>query len=358
MLTPLTYAAYRREMRTVLGGVASCVVLAALAGPAAARPSRPKMAALILKTGDVDEELADNLTEVLISRLARRGDHEISGKEELKSKLGVDDRAAADCMSNPGCLGRVGTELGVTRMVVGTLGKRGDDYVYNLNLIDIETGKVENRVFELVAGGKVQPLIAAVQSTADKLLEPKVEPGAVRVTSETRGAMVYLDEAFMGSTPVRRDGVEPGPHALRVEKEGHVGWAKEIEVPAGATMEVKVPLGALVKRRTWPGPAAASMAVLAGLSGVVGIVLDALALQPTTAPTRAGAINDANARFVESFAGSVFLGAAAVLAVTAAIVTIAYRHDIFGSTQTDRGAEKKRAAIVRPYGLAGLEVHW
>ncbi|HEX6837419.1 MAG TPA: PEGA domain-containing protein [Polyangia bacterium] len=344
-------------MRTVLGGVALCVLLAATAGPALARPSRPKMAALILKTGNVDEELADNLTEVLISRLARRGDHEISGKEELKSKLGVDDRAAADCMSNPGCLGRVGTELGVTRMVVGTLGKRGDDYVYNLNLIDIETGKVENRVFEMVAGGRVQPLIAAVQSTADKLLEPKVEPGAVRVTSETRGAMVYLDEAFMGSTPVRREGVEPGPHALRVEKEGHVGWAKEIEVPAGATMEVKVPLGALIKRRTWPGPAAASMAVLAGLSGVVGIVLDALALQPTTAATRAGAIQDANARFVESFAGNVFLGAAAVLAVTAAIITIAYRHDIFGSTQTERAAEKPRASI-RPYGLAGFEVRW
>jgi hypothetical protein len=344
-------------MRTVLGGVATCLVASLVCAPAGAR-SRPKMAALILKTGSVDEELADNLTEVLISRLARRGDHDIAGKEELKTKLGVDDRAAADCMSNPGCLGRVGTELGVTEMVVGTLGKRGDDYVYNLNLIDIESGKVENRVFELVAGGKVQPLIAAVQSTADKLLEPKVEPGAVRVTSETRGAMVYLDEAFMGSTPVRRDGVEPGPHSLRVEKEGHVGWAKEIEVPAGATMEVKVPLGALVKRRTWPGPAAASMAVLAGLSGVVGIVLDALALQPTTAATRAGAIQDANARFVESFAGNVFLGAAAVLAVTAAIVTIAYRHDIFGSTQTERpSSEKKGAAMIAPTG-SGFEVRW
>lgn len=344
-------------MRTVLGGVALCVVAAGLARPAAARPSRPKLAALILKTGSVDEELADNLTEVLISRLARRGDHEIAGKEELKTKLGVDDRAAADCMSNPGCLGRVGTELGVTRMVVGTLGKRGDDYVYNLNLIDIETGRVENRVFELVAGGKVQPLIAAVQSTADKLLEPKIEPGAVRVTSETRGAMVYLDDAFMGSTPVRRDGVEPGPHALRVEKEGHVGWAKEIEVPAAATLEVKVPLAALTRRRAWPGPTAASMAVLAGLSGVVGIVLDALAAQPTTASTRVGAINDANARFVESFAGGVFLGAAAALAVTAAVITIVYRHDIFGSTREERPSARKPVAV-RPYGLAGLEVRW
>src|SRR5258708_5870722 len=101
MLTLLTRAAYRRAMRTVLGGLASCVVVLTVAGVAVAKPARPKLAALILKTGSVDEELADNLTEVLISRLARRGDHDISGKEELKSKLGVDDRAAADCMSNP-----------------------------------------------------------------------------------------------------------------------------------------------------------------------------------------------------------------------------------------------------------------
>ena len=240
-------------MRTVLGGVALCVVAAGLAGSAAAKPSRPKLAALILKTGSVDEELADNLTEVLISRLARRGDHEIAGKEELKTKLGVDDRMAADCMSNADCLGRVGTELGVTTMVVGTLGKRGDDYAYNLNLINIETGqRGEPRLRARRRRQGAATLIAAVQSTADKLLEPKIEPGAVRVTSETRGAMVYLDEAFMGSTPVRRDGVEPGAHSLRVEKEGHVGWAKEIDVPAAATLEVKVPLAALAKRRTWP----------------------------------------------------------------------------------------------------------
>src|SRR5437870_9293872 len=129
-----------------------CVGLVVLLGAGVAAAKKPKLAALILKTGTVDEELADNLTEVLISRLARRGDHEIAGKEELKTKLGVDDRAANECINNLGCMGRVGTELGVTLVVVGTLGRRGDDYLYNLNLIDITTGKVENRVFELVAG--------------------------------------------------------------------------------------------------------------------------------------------------------------------------------------------------------------
>jgi hypothetical protein len=343
-----------------------CVALAVLlgAGAASAKTTKPKLAALILKTGSVDEDLADNLTEVLISRLARRGDYEIAGKEELKTKLGVDDRAANECINNIGCIGRIGTELGVTRVVVGTLGKRGDDYLYNLNLMDITSGQVENRVFELVAGGKVDPLIAAVQSTADKLFMPKVEPGGVRVTSETRGAMVYLDDAFMGSTPVRRDGLEPGPHKMRVEKEGHVGWAKDIEVPAGATMEVKVPLSMLPERRHWPAPAAASLAVLAGLSGVVGIVMEALAYSPSDNGTRASALADADLRYREGILGLSFFSAAAVFAVTAAILAIAYRQDVFGATRQERPSSSSRAARpasrahITPFGAGGLEVRW
>ncbi len=354
---------------------AACVLVVLFTASAVqARGARPKMAALILKTGAVDEELADNLTEVLIARLARRGDHEIAGKEELKTKLGVDDRAASDCMSNPECLGRVGTELGVTRMVVGQLGRHGDDYIYNLNLIDIGTGKVENRVFEMVAGGKVNNLIAAVQSTADKLFQPKIEPGGVRVTSETRGAMVYLDDSFMGSTPVRRDGIEPGSHALRVEKEGHVGWTKQVDVPAGNTLEIKVPLAALPARRHWPGPTAASAAGVAGLAAVVGIVMESLAhTSPDPSLSRQAAIDNANARFLFSELGVGFLAGAGGLALTAAIITIVYRHDIFGTSKREsapgtRSARATRAPLVptllaAPAGhgysvAAGLEVHW
>jgi hypothetical protein len=325
-------------------------------GIAAGAGDKPKLAALILKTGDVDEELADNLTEVLIARIAGRGDHEIAGKEELKSKLGVDDRSAAACLQDLGCLGRAGTELGVTRLVVGTLGRRGNDYLYNLNLIDIVTGKVESRVFQMVAGGKVDAVIAAVQVTADKLFQPKVEPGAVRVTSETRGAMVYLDDAFVGATPVRRDGIDPGAHGLRIEKEGHLGWAKEIEVPAGSMLEIKVSLDSMPERRKWPGPWAASCAVVAGLAAVVGIVMEALANSSSGAATRKAALDDAQLRHQESLLGIGFLSAAAGLAATAATLTIYYRRDIFGGTRDERPKPARKAALA-PAGL-GVAVHW
>jgi hypothetical protein len=308
-----------------------CILLLLGLGGSSAAAGKPKIAALILKSGAVDEELADNLTEVMIARLARRGDHEIAGKEELKAKLGVDEKTAAGCLENLGCLGRVGTELGVTRMVVGTLGRRGVDYLYNLSLIDIGTGRVENRVFELVAGGKVEGVISAVSATLDKLFLPKVEPGALKIASETRGAMCYLDDVFIGMPPVRRDGIEPGLHTLRVEKEGHIGWRKEIEVPAGSTLQVKVPLTALPERRKWPGQLATGFVVLGALSGAVGIVLMAIASDAplNSTVTRQEALDSADRRFIMNRIGQGGLLAAAALAVTAGILTLAYRRDIF-----------------------------
>jgi hypothetical protein len=335
----------------------SVIALVALLATADAAAAKPKVAALILKTGAVDEELADNLTEVLIARLARRGDHEISGKEELKSKLGVDERAAADCLQNVSCLGRAGTELGVTRMVVGTLGRRGADYLYNLSLIDISTGRVENRVFEMVAGGKVDALIGAVQSTADKLIEPKVEPGTVRVVSETRGAMVYLDDAFIGSSPVRRDGIEPGPHSLRLEKEGHLGWSKEIEVPAGSTLQISVPLAMLPQRRQWPGRlmiGSLTVSVLVGVVGAVLVVLSANAPDDTTV-TRRSAIDSANQRFYEGRTGVGLLTVGTALAALGGGIAIAYRRDIFGGGPPGP-APARRASLAISGG--GLMVKW
>jgi hypothetical protein len=310
-----------------------------MAGATAVRAepaARPKMAALILQASGVDEDLADNLTEVLISRLARRG--EIAGKEEFKTKLGVDDQKAAECMQNVGCLGRAGTELGVTRLVVGTLGRHGADYLYNLNLIDVGSGRVENRVFELVAGGKVDGLIGAVKATADKLFQPKVEPSTVRVSSETRGAFVYFDEAFIGSTPVRRDGVEPGPHKLRVEKEGHLGWTKEVDVPAGSLLEVKVPLEALPKKRSWPGALIVTFAVEGALDVVVGVVLLALAADAPALSTvsRREAIDSAERRFVMNRTGIALLSLAGGLGIASGALAIHYRRDLFDTEKHTR----------------------
>src|SRR4051812_415305 len=148
---------------------------AALAAGAAALTAAPpragaaeKLAVLVVATADKDAELADNLTELLIARVARQGSFEIAGKEELRGRLGVDsDRRAQACLDDIGCLGRAGVSLGVRRIVAGSVATRGQQFLFNLNLDNVETGRVETRVFRLVEGG-LQDLIRAVEEGADE----------------------------------------------------------------------------------------------------------------------------------------------------------------------------------------------
>src|SRR6185503_15705888 len=178
--------------------------IAAAAVAAAARPARAgeKIAVLVLATAEKDAELADNLTEVLIAYVAQHGGFEIAGKEEFRARLGMEnEKRAQSCLDDISCLGRAGVSLGVRRIVAGSVGTRGKQFLFNLNLDNVEEGKVESRVFRLVEGG-VEDLIHAVQEASGELFRPHVEPGKIEVASETEGAGVRTDKAYWATTPL------------------------------------------------------------------------------------------------------------------------------------------------------------
>ena len=57
------------------------------------------MAVLVLGASEVDAELADNVTEMVIAAVARRGRVEVAGKEEFRARLGVtSEQRAQDCL--------------------------------------------------------------------------------------------------------------------------------------------------------------------------------------------------------------------------------------------------------------------
>ena len=155
----------------------------------AADPARAgeKIAVLVLATADKDADLADNLTEVIIAYAAQHGGFEIAGKEEFRARLGVEsERRDQACLDDISCLGRAGVSLGVRRIVAGSVGTRGKQVLFNLNLNNVQDGKVESRVFRLVEGG-VENLIKAVQEASSELFRPRVEPGKIQVASEPAG---------------------------------------------------------------------------------------------------------------------------------------------------------------------------
>src|SRR5204862_5363047 len=97
---------------------------------------------------------------------------------------------------------------------------------------------------------------------------------------------------------------------------------------------------------------------VAGLGGVVGITLYSLSKQssPASTLTRREAIDEAQLHFVEDRLGLGFLAGAAALAVTAGVIALVYRHDIFGETVEERPKKAKRALWTPTVG--GLMVRW
>jgi hypothetical protein len=54
--------------------------------------------------------------------------------------------------------------------------------------------------------------------------------GVLRVRSDVPGASVFLDRAFLGTTPLDKDGLSPGSHRLNVSADGYDGHAQAVEI--------------------------------------------------------------------------------------------------------------------------------
>jgi hypothetical protein len=323
-----------------LASVALIVLTSASASARAAAPATPpaapvaeKQAVLVLGTVEKDAELADNLTELIIARVAQRGGTEIAGKEEFRARLGVEnERRAQACLDDIACLGRAAVSLGVRRIVAGSVGTRGKQYLFNLNLDNVETGKVENRVFRLVEGG-VEDLIRAVQEGTDELFRPHVDPGKIQIASMPAGARVSIDNAYLGVTPLISGTLLAGKHNVRVEADGRFPWTSKVEVLPAQELQIKLTTDNLPERRRWPAYVAYGSTTASVLSFAAGGFLGVLSQIQPTGNDRAAAQQDERQKVSFARAANISFGAGAFFAVVALYHLLRYSDDIFGRSE-------------------------
>jgi hypothetical protein len=293
-----------------------------------------KMAVLVLATSEIHTELADNVTEVVIGFVAKRSGAEIAGKEEFRGRLGVTgDRQADACIDDLSCLARAAVSLGVRRIVAGHVGGRGKQYLFNLALNNVETGKVEGRVFRLVDGG-VEDLIRAVQDASEELFRPRVEPGRIQVRTEPAGARVSIDHAYLGVTPLMSGTLLPGRHKVRVEAEGRFPWLSDVEILPGQDLGIALGSANLPTRRTWPSTVAYGSAGLGAVSLAAGGFLGVLSQLSPNGATRADIQRDTDQKHRLAVGANVAFISGGVLALVSLYHFIRYRGDIFGGPKS------------------------
>jgi hypothetical protein len=317
-------------------GKTAAALLFATALSLGARTARAgeKIAVLVLATADKDADLADNLTEVIIAYAAQHGGFEIAGKEEFRARLGVEsERRAQACLDDISCLGRAGVALGVRRIVAGSVGTRGKQVLFNLNLDNVQDGRVESRVFRLVDGGGVENLIKAVQDAASELFRPRVEPGKIQVASDPGGARVSIDNAYLGITPLISPTLVAGKHNVRVEATDRFPWTSRVDVRPGEELQIRLSPDNLPRRRRWPANTAYASSALAAAAFATGAFLGAVSQLQPSGDTREAAMQDLEQKKSFALAANISFGAGAVLAAVALFHFIRYRDDIFGRTE-------------------------
>jgi hypothetical protein len=312
------------------------IAAAAAAGLSAAPRSAhagEKIAVLVVATADKDADLADNLTEVIIAYAAQHGGFEIAGKEEFRARLGVDnDRRAQACLDDISCLGRAGVSLGVRRIVAGSVGTRGKRYLFNLNLDNVQDGRVENRVFRLVEGG-VEDLIKAVQEGSIELFRPRVEPGKIQIASQPEGARVSIDNAYLGITPLISPTLVAGKHNVRVEATDRFPWTSRVEVRPGEELQIRLTPDNLPRRRRWPVYTAYASMGLAAASFAAGGFLGVLSQPQPGGDSREAAMQDLDEKKTFARGANISFLAGAVFTAVAVYQFIRYGDDIFGRTE-------------------------
>jgi hypothetical protein len=79
------------------------------------------------------------------------------------------------------CMSEIGSALGVQRIITGTIGRLGDDYVLQARLVDINSAVVEQRAEQIVRGGpsQLRPATTTLARVLFKVEAPAPAPAAL-----------------------------------------------------------------------------------------------------------------------------------------------------------------------------------
>jgi len=317
--------------RVVLSSVVFVGLLCSLAlGDLSRVQASEKLAVLVLGTSEADSELAENVTEVVIAYIARQGSFELAGKEEFQASLGVDSELRGQaCLEAMSCLSRAAVSLGVRRIVSGSVGTRGKQFLFSLALNNVEAGQVENRVFRLIEGD-VGLLIRAVQEGITELFKPRVQPGRVEVKSRPEGARVSIDNAYLGVTPLISGTLLPGAHKVRVEAENRFPWVSKVEVMPGQDLGINLTENNLPRRSRNPGRVAYGSGVMSLVALATGGFFGVLSQVNTSGSVRAEHQSAFEERDRFSKVANVSFITGGALALISLGTFIFYRDDVFG----------------------------
>lgn len=134
-----------------------------------------------------DTDMPVLLTESLAAEVASVSGCQVVSQSDVAQMLDFEAQKAACGDGADSCLSEIGEALGADRVVGGTLGRLGGDFVVNARLMNVKQGTVEARAEQAVHGA-VEELRGAAKNAARQLFGAAAVPPSSTVTAKASSA--------------------------------------------------------------------------------------------------------------------------------------------------------------------------
>jgi len=206
------------------------------------------LAVLDLKNNaGLKNEECSTLSDAVRQELFSTGKYRIVDRENMDQILKEQGLQVSDCTSEE-CAVKIGQLLGVEKMVVGSIGKLGQVYMLNLQLLNVETGEIEKMVSD-ECPCMIEQLPKQIRNLAQQISGPSLPPttGGIKVSSSPIGATAFINENDAGKTPLSLTNLKPGDYQIKLVLEGYEPFKDKISIVVGKVNEKIITLKEIPK---------------------------------------------------------------------------------------------------------------
>lgn len=188
----------------------------------------------------VEPAVGQALTQALRTHLPKLRTMQVEMKQqdlsEVKLVYGCTDE-------RPACMTSVGQNLGVDRLIFGSVTRQGSAglYLVSLKQLNVTDGTIEKYLTETVSAQVLLPENPQLNQLAQRWLESLLSDrnrGSLRVLTKQPGVQVLLDGVTLGEAPLLFPDVEAGDHLLGLAQAGGGTTQKRLRVRAGELTSV------------------------------------------------------------------------------------------------------------------------
>jgi len=145
------------------------------------------------------------------------------------------------------CMVDMGQILCVSKMFGGSIGKLGSKYIITIKIIDIETSRIEELIIENYFGN-IENLNIPIKNLANKITGQDIRKNSTKfyITSFPDSAKVYVNEIFIGNTPIETQLHEIKTYNIRIDKRGYQPWIVLRKAREGETELINALLNSVI----------------------------------------------------------------------------------------------------------------